>query len=199
MLDRFNVTGGDLSRVSPDLDDATLAPCVSFMLNSDGAREVRRAHQPQPSRPGQRPQSRLGIVLDDVLQSAPVIRSTITQQGQITGNFEQAEVDFLVEVLNAGSLPAALESEPISEQQISAQLGDDTIRSASRAMLLATILVLTFMLAYYRFSGVVADLAVLMNIVLVRGGDDLLQGRLHARRAGRPRALGRAWRSMPTC
>ncbi|MAN06240.1 MAG: protein translocase subunit SecF, partial [Planctomycetaceae bacterium] len=70
-------------------------------------------------------------------------------------------------VLNAGSLPAALYSEPISEQKISPQLGADTIRSGARAMLLATIVVLTFMLMYYRFSGVVADLAVLLNIVLV--------------------------------
>jgi SecD/SecF fusion protein len=106
-------------------------------------------------------------VLDGVLLSAPTIRSTISSDGQITGSFQQADVEFLVGVLNAGSLPAALYSEPISEQKISPQLGADTIRSGARAMLLATIVVLTFMLMYYRFSGVVADLAVLLNIVLV--------------------------------
>jgi SecD/SecF fusion protein len=167
MLDRVNVAGGDLSRVSPDLDDATLAPCVSFLLNSRGAGKFGVLTSRNLPDPANGLESRLGIVLDDFLQSAPVIRSTISSSGQITGNFDQAEVDFLVEVLNAGSLPAALESEPISEQQISAQLGDDTIRSATRAMLLASIIVLTFMLAYYRFSGLVADLAVAMNIVLV--------------------------------
>jgi len=167
MLDRFNVAGGDLSRVSPDLDDATLAPCVSFLLNSRGAAKFGVLTSRNLPDPANGLESRLGIVLDDFLQSAPVIRSTISSSGQITGNFDQAEVDFLVEVLNAGSLPAALESEPISEQQISAQLGDDTIRSATRAMLLASIIVLTFMLAYYRFSGLVADLAVVMNVVLV--------------------------------
>ncbi len=165
--EKRTVTGGDLSRVSPDLDDATLAPCVSFMLTSDGSRKFGLLTKRNLPDPANGVTSRLGIVLDDVLQSAPVIRSQITSMGQITGNFEQDDVDFLVEVLNAGSLPAALESEPISEQQISAQLGEDTIRSASRAMMLATVLVLTFMLAYYRFSGIVADLAVLMNIVLV--------------------------------
>ena len=117
--------------------------------------------------PANRLLSRLGIVLDGVLLSAPTIRSTISSDGQITGSFQQADVEFLVGVLNAGSLPAALYSEPISEQKISPQLGADTIRSGARAMLLATIVVLTFMLMYYRFSGVVADLAVLLNIVLV--------------------------------
>ena len=167
MIDPYNVTGGDLSRVSPDLDDSTLAPCVSFLLKSEGARRFGVLTSKNLPDPANGLEGRLGIVLDDVLQSAPVIRSTITSSGQITGNFDQSEVDFLVEVLNAGSLPAALESEPISEQRISSQLGDDTIRSARLAMMLATILVLTFMLAYYRFSGLVADLAVLMNIVLV--------------------------------
>lgn len=167
MVDPYNVTGGDLSRVSPDLDDSTLAPCVSFLLKSEGARRFGVLTSKNLPDPANGLESRLGIVLDDRLQSAPVIRSTITSSGQITGNFDQAEVDFLVEVLNAGSLPAALESEPISEQRISSQLGDDTIRSARLAMMLATVLVLTFMLAYYRFSGFVADLAVLMNVVLV--------------------------------
>jgi SecD/SecF fusion protein len=167
MLDPFNVTGGDLSRVSPDIDDATLGPCVSFLLNSRGAAKFSVLTSRNRPDEANGTTSRLGIVLDDLLQSAPVIRSTISSSGQITGNFDQAEVDFLVEVLNAGSLPAALESEPISEQRISAQLGEDTIRSATRAMLLGSIVVLTFMLAYYRFSGLVANLAVLLNIVLV--------------------------------
>lgn len=167
MLDRFNVTGGDLSRVSPDIDDATLGPCVSFLLNSRGAAKFGVLTSRNLPDPANGLTSRLGIVLDDVLQSAPVIRSAISSSGQITGDFQQADVDVLVEVLNAGSLPAALEPQPISEQRISAQLGDDTIRSAGRAMMLATITVLTFMLAYYRFSGLVADLAVLLNVVLV--------------------------------
>ena len=167
MLDRFNVTGGDLSRVSPDIDDQSLAPCVSFLLNSRGAAKFQVLTSRNLPDPANGLTSRLGILLDDLLQSAPVIRSTISSSGQITGNFDQREVDEIVEILNAGSLPAALEREPISEQRISAQLGDDTIRSAGQAMLVATIAVLTFMLAYYRFSGLVADLAVLMNIVLV--------------------------------
>lgn len=166
VLDRFDVTGGDLGRVSPSFDES-LQPCVNFAFNSRGAARFGLLTGQNLPDPANRLESRLGILLDDVLQSAPVIRSAISSNGQITGNFKQSDINFLVEVLNAGSLPAALQSEPISEQKISPQLGADTIRSGAQAMLLATIVVLCFMLAYYRFSGLVADLAVLLNIVLV--------------------------------
>ena len=166
VLDRFNVTGGFLTRSSASYDQ-NLQPCVNFSFSSAGAALFGTLTGQNLPDPANRLTSRLGIVLDDTLLSAPTIRSTISSDGQITGSFKQADVDFLVGVLNAGSLPAALYSEPISEQKISPQLGADTIRSGARAMLLATIVVLTFMLMYYRFSGVVADLAVLLNIVLV--------------------------------
>ena len=165
-LDRFDVTGDFLSRASGGYDQ-NLQPCVNFSFNSQGAALFGTLTSQNLSDPANRLLSRLGIVLDGVLLSAPTIRSTISSDGQITGSFKQADVEFLVGVLNAGSLPAALYSDPISEQKISPQLGADTIRSGARAMLLATVVVLTFMLMYYRFSGIVADLAVLLNIVLV--------------------------------
>ncbi|MFM8705723.1 MAG: preprotein translocase subunit SecD, partial [Planctomycetia bacterium] len=166
VLDRFDVTGGYLSRASSSYD-SNLQPCVNFSFNSAGAALFGTLTGQNLPDPANRLTSRLGIVLDDTLLSAPTIRSTISGDGQITGSFKQSDVDFLVGVLNAGSLPAALVSEPISEQKISPQLGADTIRSGARAMLLATIVVLAFMLAYYRFSGFVADLAVVLNILLV--------------------------------
>jgi len=166
VLDRFDVTGGYLSRASGGYDQ-NLQPCVNFSFNSQGAALFGTLTSQNLPDPANRLTSRLGILLDDVLLSAPTIRSTISSDGQITGSFKQADVEFLVGVLNAGSLPAALSKDPISEQKISPQLGADTIRSGAQAMLLATILVLSFMLVYYRFSGLVADLAVLLNIVLV--------------------------------
>jgi SecD/SecF fusion protein len=166
VLDRFDVTGGYLTRASSSYD-SNLQPCVNFSFSSAGAALFGTLTGQNLPDPANRLTSRLGIVLDDTLLSAPTIRSTISGDGQITGSFKQSDVDFLVGVLNAGSLPAALVSEPISEQKISPQLGADTIRSGARAMLLATIVVLAFMLAYYRFSGFVADLAVLLNILLV--------------------------------
>jgi SecD/SecF fusion protein len=166
VLDRFDVTGGYLTRASSSYD-SNLQPCVNFSFNSSGAALFGTLTGQNLPDPANRLTSRLGILLDETLLSAPTIRSTISGDGQITGSFKQSDVDFLVGVLNAGSLPAALVSEPISEQKISPQLGADTIRSGARAMLLATIVVLAFMLAYYRFSGFVADLAVLLNILLV--------------------------------
>ena len=166
VLDRFNVTGGYLLRALSSYD-SNLQPCVNFSFNSSGAALFGTLTGQNLPDPANRLTSRLGIVLDDTLLSAPTIRSTISGDGQITGSFKQADVEFLVGVLNAGSLPAALYSDPISEQKISPQLGADTIRSGARAMLLAMIVVLSFMLAYYRFSGFVADLAVLLNVVLV--------------------------------
>jgi len=166
VLDRFGVTGGYLTRASSSYD-SNLQPCVNFSFSSAGAALFGQLTGNNLPDPANRLSSRLGILLDDTLLSAPTIRSTISGDGQITGSFKQSDVDFLVGVLNAGSLPAALVAEPISEQKISPQLGADTIRSGARAMLLATIVVLAFMLAYYRFSGFVADLAVLLNILLV--------------------------------
>ncbi len=166
VLDRFNVTGGFLTRALSSYDQ-NLQPCVNFSFNSAGSSlfgALTGANLPDPAN---QLTSRLGIVLDDVLLSAPTIRSAISSSGQITGSFKQEDVNFLVGVLNAGSLPAALVSEPVSEQSISPQLGVDTIRSGARAMLLATAAVLLFMLLYYRFAGFVADLAVLLNVVLV--------------------------------
>jgi SecD/SecF fusion protein len=167
VLDRFDVTGGYLTRASSSFDPQSLRPCVNFSFNSAGSSLFSVLTSSNLPDPANRLTSKLGIVLDGELLSAPAIRSTISSNGQITGNFQQRDVDSLVSVLNAGSLPAALYSEPISEQRISPQLGADTIRSGGRAMLLATIVVLLFMLAYYRFSGLVADLAVLLNIILV--------------------------------
>jgi len=109
---------------------------------------------------------RLGIILDGELLSAPVIQSAISTNGQISGRFTEEDVNFLVGVLNAGSLPAALQKEPISQQRISSQLGEDTIQKGEMSMLLSTALVILFMLVYYRFAGFVANIAVLLNMVL---------------------------------
>jgi len=67
-------------------------------------------------------------------------------------------------VLNAGSLPAALTKEPISKLYSGPTLGDDTIRKSTRAMIISSILVPLFMLWYYRFSGLVANIALFLNM-----------------------------------
>ena len=77
------------------------------------------------------------------------------------------EVDETVAVLNAGSLPATLSKEPISEVFIGPSLGSDTIRSSTHAMIISAILVPLFMLWYYRFAGMVANVALVLNMVVL--------------------------------
>lgn len=162
-----DVDGHYLSRAAPATDTQTGAPMVSFSFNSEGANlfgDLTGSHLPDPSG---NLKYQLGIVLDGRLMSAPTIQSRISSAGQITGSFTPEKVQFLVDILNAGSLPAALSKIPVAEYSASAQLGTDTIRSGAWSMAIATIAILIFMQIYYRFCGVVANLAVLMNIVLI--------------------------------
>jgi SecD/SecF fusion protein len=107
---------------------------------------------------------RLGIVLDGQLLSAPRIMSQISDRGQITGRFSEEEIEFLVGILRSGKLPAALQPDPSSENRIGPTLGYDTIKKGSRAIGASLIVVLVFILLYYRFSGIVACLALLLNL-----------------------------------
>ncbi len=164
LMDDYDVTGAFLDRASSGVSDKGLA--VDFSFKPEGAQrfgELTAANLPQPN--GFRRE--LAVVLDNTLKSAPWIESRITDHGQITGITSQTEVDFVVSVLNAGSLPAALEKQPISEERISPELGADTIKSSAWAMAVSTGAVLIFMLFYYRFAGIVADACVLLNLVLV--------------------------------
>ncbi len=163
--DPFNVTGGYLVRAQPDVDERG-RPCVRFHFNSRGGRLFGRLtgnNLPDPSGFSRQ----LGIILDGFLYSSPNIRSTIFDVGVIEGRFSREEVDALVSVLQAGSLPTALTEQPISEMLIGPTLGRDTIRRGGISIALAMILVLAFMLVYYRFAGVVACGALLMNLLLV--------------------------------
>ncbi len=163
----LDVGGQYLTRASPSRDNENGQPCVTFSFNADGANlfgDLTGTHLPDPNSDLK---YQLGIVLDGVLKSAPNLHSRITNQGQITGLRNADEAQFLVDILNAGSLPAALSKIPVAEYSASAQLGTDTIRAGAWSMGIATIAVLIFMQIYYRFCGVVANLAVLMNLVLV--------------------------------
>jgi SecD/SecF fusion protein len=110
----------------------------------------------------------LGIILDKRLISAPEIRETISDRGTISGgSMTDREVDHIVQILNAGSLPAALNKEPISEWTISPTLGATTVEAGKRAILWSLAAVIVFMIVYYRFAGVIACLALAFNLLLV--------------------------------
>jgi SecD/SecF fusion protein len=110
----------------------------------------------------------LGIILDKRLLSAPSIRETITDSGQISGGgMTEDEVDFIVGILDAGRLPAALNKTPVSESIISPTLGAITVQKGQTAIAVSLAAVMLFMLFYYRFAGVVACLALTFNLLLV--------------------------------
>jgi SecD/SecF fusion protein len=110
----------------------------------------------------------LGIILDKRLLSAPRIITKITDRGMISGgSMTEREVEHIIEVLNAGSLPAALNKTPISEEIISPTLGTETIQSGQVAIGFSFAAVMLFMVIYYRFAGLVACLALAFNLLLV--------------------------------
>jgi SecD/SecF fusion protein len=159
----LDVTGKDLDFASSSVDQSG-RPAVSFRLNDDGSsRFYVLTLNNAPS--GSMTRS-LGIVLDDRLLSAPNINDAIRKDGIITGNFTRQEVDSLVQILRAGQLPAALTPQPIAENVIDATLGTDTIRNGLFSMIASIVSIFVFMIYYYRFSGVVACIAVVMNLAL---------------------------------
>ncbi len=160
---QLDVTGEDLAFASSGFDTDG-SPAVRFKLNDSGS--GRFLALTTNNAPDGQHQRQLGIVLDEILLSAPAIRSPISGDGQITGNFTSDEVAQLVQILEAGQLPAALTKAPIAENQIDATLGADTIRKGVFAIGLSLMLVLVFMLFYYRFSGINACIALLMNLLM---------------------------------
>ncbi len=160
---QLDVTGEDLAFASTGIDNRG-APCVRFKLTDFGsgrflALTTNNAPDGQHFR-------QLGIVLDDALLSAPNINQPIQGDGIITGSFTTAEVEQLVRILQAGQLPAALTKLPIAENQIDATLGADTIRKGFAAIGSSLLLVLLFILVYYRFIGIIACLALVLNLLM---------------------------------
>lgn len=164
--DGFNVTGSDLGMVSRSWDEMA-NPCVNFNMKGQGVglmAGLTGSNLPAKDREFYR---RLGIMLDGNLLSAPRVMSTISDRGRITGRFTEEEVEFLVGILQAGSLPAALKKEPISENKIGAVLGEMTIRQGRMAINGALLAVMVFMLVWYRSAGLIACAALLFNLLLI--------------------------------
>ena len=169
LKDNFDVTGDYLDR-SMESNDEYGRPCVRFTFNTVGAKRFGVLTGNNLPVEGAQPYSQhLGIILNGDLYSAPTIQSRITGDGIIHGRFTKEEVEDLVNVLNAGSLPAALKKNPISELSIGPTLGSDTVRKGKIAISISVIIVFIFMAIYYGFAGLVACGALLMNILLLFG------------------------------
>lgn len=125
----------------------------------------------------------LGIVIDGTLYSAPRIREPIYGgQAQITGSFSQEEAMRLVNVLRSGALPTRVRIE--EKRYVAPSLGQDSIASGLQSVLIGGIGVLLFMLVYYQLSGLVADAALLLNMVLLPLGMILAAGFMSMGRGG---------------
>jgi preprotein translocase subunit SecD len=136
-------------------------PYVSVTFDAKGAREFDRIT-------GENVKKRMAIVLDNTIYSAPVIQERITGgRAQITGTFSMEEANNLAIVLRAGALPAPLKI--IQDLTVGPSLGRDSIEKGIKATLVAGILVVVFMAVYYRLSGVIADFALVLNLVCLIG------------------------------
>jgi preprotein translocase subunit SecD len=131
---------------------------VNFSLSSEGARRFGPFTEQNVHR-------QMAIVLDHKVYSAPVINSRIDDQGFIEGNFSEASAHDLALVLRAGALPASIKY--LEERTVGPSLGADSIRHGVQASVLSLLVVMIFMLFYYRMSGGNAVLALVLNLVIL--------------------------------
>lgn len=132
---------------------------VSLELNRQGARKFSRVT-------GQNVNRFMAIVLDSTVYSAPQIRQKIPNgQAQITGSFTMEEARNLSVVLRAGALPAPVNI--IEERTVGPSLGQDSIVKGMYAFLIGLLLVIGFMILYYKLSGVIADIALMLNVIFL--------------------------------
>jgi len=136
-------------------------PYVSITFDSRGGHEFERIT-------GDNVKKRMAVVLDNTIYSAPVIQERISGgRAQITGTFTTQEANDLAIVLRAGALPAPLKI--VQDLTIGPSLGQDSIDKGVRATLFAGVLVVIFMVAYYRLSGAIADFALILNLLCLMG------------------------------
>lgn len=155
------LTGAYLVNAKVELGGEFGYPHVSLEFNKDGAKLFAEVTEMNIER-------NLAIVLDDIVQSAPVIRTRIPDgRAIIEGNFAMEEAKLLATVLRAGALPAPVKI--IEERSVGPKLGEDSINAGVKATIFGAILVFIVMIIYYRLSGVIADLALILNLVILLG------------------------------
>lgn len=168
--DRVLMTGETLENAYIQYDPMTNTPNVAFQFNSAGAVQFGEITSRNVNR-------KLAVILDNVVQSAPVIRSAIMGgSGIIEGRFTLDEAKALAVVLRAGALPA--EVRIIEERSVGPSLGWDSIKKGIIASAIGFGLTVLFVVVWYKYSGLVATVALLANIILVLGSMAMMQGTL---------------------
>lgn len=155
------LTGDYLTEAKVNIDQRFNEPYVSITFNAAGAKlfeEITAANV----------KKRLAIILDGNVYSAPVIQERISGgNAQITGRFSMEEAKDLAIVLRAGALPAPLKM--IQNVTVGPSLGRDSIEAGKMAGIIGAIIVIAFMIFYYKLSGLIADFALVLNILLLLG------------------------------
>jgi preprotein translocase subunit SecD len=156
---RTYLTGAYLTDARVQIDTQFSEPYVSIDFDKKGARLFERITEENVKK-------RLAIVLDDHIYSAPVIQEKIGGgRARITGNFTTEEAHDLAIVLRAGALPAPVEI--LEERTVGPSLGHDSIQKGLLSMLIGGILVVVFMGIYYQGAGIIANVALILNLVLI--------------------------------
>ncbi len=150
-----------LNKAFPDRDDK-FRPAVGFQFNRRGASFFGLLTSNHKGK-------YLAVLLDDEVYSAPTISTPIYKRGVITGSFSAQEVEELVKILNAGSLAGRVNEDPVRETAIAASIGRDNRDAGIRASVIALVCVAAFMMFYYLYAGGIANVALLLNLVLVLG------------------------------
>jgi len=166
---RVMLTGDVLSDARVSIGEFN-DPYVSITFDGKGGREFERIT-------GENIKKRMAVVLDNTIYSAPVIQDRISGgRAQITGTFSTQEANDLAIVLRAGALPAPLKI--IQDLTVGPSLGQDSIDQGMKSTLIAGLLVVIFMMVYYRLSGVIADFALLLNLICLLGALSALNATL---------------------
>lgn len=164
------MTGDLLTEAKVNIDQRFNEPHVSITFNAVGSKlfeDITAANV----------KKRLAIILDGTIYSAPVIQERISGgSAQITGRFSMDEAKDLAIVLRAGALPAPIKM--LQNVTVGPSLGTDSIEAGKMAGIIGTILVVVFMIVYYKLSGVIADFALMLNIVLLLGAMAFLNATL---------------------
>jgi len=153
------LTGADLTTARVSIDQTTSEPYVSVEFNKTGEKVFGELTEQNVGK-------QLAIILDGNVYSAPVIRERIPSgRAQITGGFTPEAATDLAIVLRAGALPAPVKI--LEERTVGPSLGADSIRQGLSAILASVVVVFLFMLLYYRLSGLIANVALGLNLLIL--------------------------------
>ena len=167
---RVIMSGDNLMSAKPTMDNQTNQTVVSFTLDRAGAKKFGRVTTDNVGK-------RVAIVLDNKIISAPVIHEPIlTGTGQISGDFTFQSATDLALLLRSGALPAPLSI--IEERTVGPDLGEDSIKAGAISLLIGFLLVIMYMLFKYKALGIVADLALIINLGLLLGVLSILEATL---------------------